>query len=234
MENKNNPGKGQVLIGVAVIAFGFLFLLDNLGFLDFGYTLQFWPALFILAGALKFSQSQSSGGKITGVVMMAVGALLVLKGMGLVYISWRNLMPLALIGLGLAVIFKSTHARKPETFINSSGEATTDDSIINVTALLGGVERRITSTGFRGGEVTAIMGGCELDLRHASIQGEAVLNVFAMWGGIEIKVPEDWVVSMQGTPILGGFSEKTMVSKDASMRLVIRGYAIMGGVEVRN
>jgi predicted membrane protein len=78
------------------------------------------------------------------------------------------------------------------------------------------------------------MGGCELDLRHASIQGEAVLNVFAMWGGIEIKVPEDWVVSMQGTPILGGFSEKTMVSKDTSKRLVIRGYAIMGGVEVRN
>jgi predicted membrane protein len=154
--------------------------------------------------------------------------------MGLFYISWRTLMPLALIGLGLAVIFKSSHGRKPETFVNSSGEATTDDSIINVTALLGGVERRITSSGFRGGEITAIMGGCELDLRHASIQGEAVLSVFAMWGGIEIKVPDDWVISMQGTPILGGFSEKTMVSKDTSKRLVIRGYAIMGGVEVRN
>jgi hypothetical protein len=41
---------------------------------------------------------------------------------------------------------------------------------------------------FRGGELTAVMGGIELDLRNAGLQNEATLNVFAMWGGIELKI----------------------------------------------
>jgi len=74
-----------------------------------------------------------------------------------------------------------------------------------------------------------------LDMRSASIAaGEAVINVFAFWGGVTIKCPPDWTVVLQGTPIMGGFDEKTVAPPDASKRLVIRGYAIMGGVEVRN
>jgi predicted membrane protein len=78
------------------------------------------------------------------------------------------------------------------------------------------------------------MGGCSLDMRTASIQGEAVINVFAFWGGVTIKCPPDWTVVLQGTPIMGGFEEKTATPPDGSKRLVIRGYAVMGGVEVRN
>lgn len=238
MEN-NRPqhGAGQILIGVAVIALGCIFLLENLGVFDFDYTLQFWPVLLMLAGALKLTQSEHSGGKIAGGILIGLGVVLILKSTGLFYISWRTLAPLVLIGLGLVVIFKSAQNRRPASMadkLGKDGGALDNDSIISVMALLGGMDRRITSSDFRGGEITAIMGGCELDLRHASIQGEAVLTVFALCGGIEIKVPDDWSVSLQGTPLLGGFSEKTMAVKDSGKRLIIRGYAIMGGLEVRN
>ncbi|MDB5745779.1 MAG: hypothetical protein JWP72_627, partial [Massilia sp.] len=76
--------------------------------------------------------------------------------------------------------------------------------------------------------------GCTLDMRGASIRGEATINVFAFWGGVTIKCPPDWTIVLQGTPIMGGFDEKTATPPDNSKRLVIRGYAIMGGVEVRN
>jgi hypothetical protein len=109
-----------------------------------------------------------------------------------------------------------------------------DDSIIDATAILAGYKRRISSSDFRGGEVTAIMGGCELDLRQTGLRGDAVLNVFAMWGGITIRVPADWTVVLQGTPLLGGFEEKTAVPPDASKRLFVRGYVVMGGLEVSN
>ena len=78
------------------------------------------------------------------------------------------------------------------------------------------------------------MGGCQLDLRGSSIEGEAVVNVFVAMGGITLKVPPDWTVILHGTPIMGGFDEKTIAAPHNNKRLIIKGYAIMGGVEVRN
>ena len=79
------------------------------------------------------------------------------------------------------------------------------------------------------------MGGCELDLRGASIQsGVAVLDVFAFWGGIEMKVPQDWSVEVQAMPILGGIEEKTVQPKEGNKKLIVKGYVVMGGVEIRN
>lgn len=109
-----------------------------------------------------------------------------------------------------------------------------DDSIIEVTAILGGYVRRVSSQRFRGGDINVIMAGCEIDLRQASIEGEAVLNVFALCGGVTIKIPPDWSVVLQGTPILGGFEEKTIVPPNQNKRLYVTGYAIMGGLEIRN
>lgn len=244
MENKRpQQGMGQVLIGLAVIALGCVFLLENFGILDFDYTLQFWPVVLILAGALKLTQSGDKGGKAIGGFLIAFGAALILKSTGLLYVSWRTLGPLVLIALGVVVIFKSNLGRNPARTVDKfgkldkaegTGRQADDDSVISMTAILGGMERRVTASDFRGGELTAIMGGCQLDLRHASLRGEAVLNVFSLCGGIEIKVPDDWSVSLQGMPLLGGFSEKTFPNKDTGKRLVIRGCAIMGGVEVRN
>ncbi|QYG08513.1 LiaI-LiaF-like domain-containing protein [Janthinobacterium sp. PAMC25594] len=109
-----------------------------------------------------------------------------------------------------------------------------DDSIIEVTAILGGYVRRVSSQRFKGGDINVIMAGCEIDLRQASIEGEAVLNVSALCGGVTIKIPPDWSVVLQGTPILGGFEEKTIVPPNQSKRLYVTGYAIMGGLEIRN
>jgi len=224
---------GQMVVGLGVIAVGMLFLLDNLGIIEFDYAFQLWPVIFILAGVLKFTQSTSSRGRVAGGVFIALGVVLVLKGLGFIHVSWRVLAPLLMIAAGLLVVFKSTRERKDSVGGMLDKDAG-QDSFVHLTALLGGIERRVYTPDFRGGDITAIMGGCQLDLRQASMRGEAVLSVFAMWGGIDIKVPDDWTVSLEGTPLLGGFSEKTSAPRDNSKRLIIRGVALMGGVDVRN
>ena len=111
-------------------------------------------------------------------------------------------------------------------------------SYVRSLVILGGVERANHSQDFRGGEVTAMLGGCEIDLRNASIiADQAVLNIFALWGGIGIRVPEEWTVVVEGFPVLGGIADKTRPSRDADVhpqRLVIRGMVIMGGIELKN
>src|SRR5262245_37052132 len=87
---------------------------------------------------------------------------------------------------------------------------------------------------FKGGEVVAVMGGCDVDLSAASIAGEAVLDVLAFWGGIGIRVPRGWEVVDRVTPILGGFDDRSDDAPAGAPRLVLRGAVIGGGIDVRH
>jgi predicted membrane protein len=238
-----------VVLGILVIAIGMLFLLDNLGIIDVRHALAFWPLAFIVAGAVKFFDTGSHNGHAVGLALIAVGAMLMLQRLGWLYFSWNTMWPVVMIALGGLVVFRALAGRRrpgaslkdaadPVAAGRSFGTAPKDQpdsaEVVDVTAILGGMERRVVTPNFRGGEVNAILGGCTLDMRGASIDGEAVLNVYALFGGIEIKCPPDWNVIVHGTPILGGFSEKTATAPDTGKRLIIKGYAIMGGVDVHN
>jgi hypothetical protein len=222
----------QVVVGAFVVGMGLLFLLDNLDLLDLHHAISFWPMAFVLVGVLKLLDSRAPNGYLAGLVLIGVGVTLTLNRLGIWHVSWRTLWPVLLIGFGAAMLVKALGARGQPGGARADGAD--GDSVLDITAILGGVERRLSSQAFRGGEVTAIMGGCELDLRAASIEGEAIVHVFALFGGISIKCPTDWNVVLEGTPIMGGFEEKTVGAPTSGKRLVIRGYAIMGGVEVRN
>jgi predicted membrane protein len=232
MENNTNRASSQVVLGLLVVGMGVLFLLDNLDILNFRHAIGFWPLAFIVAGCVALFGNGSRSSNYMGGVLVAIGVLMIAGRMGFFYISWGTLWPLVMIALGGLVLFRSLGPGR----VARSGtiEGAGPDNVVDVVAVLGGFERRVTTSDFRGGEITAILGGCELDLRESSIVKEAVINVFAIWGGINIKVPPDWTVVLNGTPLMGGFSEKTVTPPDASKRLVITGYAIMGGVEVRN
>lgn len=247
--NRDRNTATQMLIGAAVILAGFLFLIDNLGWIDLEMHVHFWPFVLMVVGASILAQAprRGSGAAFAGIFMMLFGAVSLLKGLGLIYISWKVIFPVGLIGLGVVMVLRARRRNAASTvdamadidnpdrtsFLNVS-EGETGERVLDLTAVLGGFQRKVTTQDFRGGDLTSIMGGVDLDMRTASLNGSAVLNVFALMGGISIKVPTDWTVELEGTPILGGFDEKTMQPKDASKRLLVRGTAIMGGVEIRN
>lgn len=232
MENNTNRASSQVVLGLLVVGMGVLFLLDNLDILNFRHAIGFWPLAFIVAGCVALFGNGSRSSNYMGGVLVAIGALMIAGRMGFFYISWGTLWPLVMIALGGLVLYRSLGPGRVAREGVVAGAS--PDNVVDIVAVLGGFERRVSSQDFRGGEITAVMGGCALDLRDASIVKEAVINVFTVWGGINIKVPPDWTVVLNGTPVMGGFAEKTARPPDASKRLVITGYAIMGGVEVRN
>lgn len=235
--HRQSHAGSQIVFGLFVIALGLLFLLDNLGLLDFRFSLHVLPMLLVLFGVMKIVQTRSTQGLVVGGALVVAGVLLTLRSMGLLDVSWRMVWPVLMIGAGVAVVLRSVNGRRHTILAGKGGMPATsgdDDAVLNLTAVMGSYKRRLASADFRGGEVTAVMGGCELDLRQCGLQGDAELNVFALCGGIQIQVPPDWTVLMYGTPLLGGFEERTTVPPDTGKRLIIKGYAIMGGVEVRN
>jgi hypothetical protein len=161
-------------------------------------------------------------------------------------LAFHELWPILLIGVGASILWRAAFVRREHPGLWDPGPAEaagsadantpSSNSVVSATAILAGVERRINSQDFRGGDVTTIMGGCNLDLRGALIipPHQPVLEVFVLFGGIEIRVPEDWTVVSELEVILGGFDErKAEPPKDESKRFILRGTVLMGGVEVR-
>ena len=219
----------HLVFGLLIILVGVLFTLDNLELIDSDRVFNYWPSGLILLGAAKLWQGRTEHGSgLTGGLLMVIGIWLQLEVLDYVDQSIFSLWPLLLVIAGGALVWQGLRGR-------SGRLAPSSDASINAIAVLAGVERGNNSAAFRGGELTAFMGGCEIDLRQAAIHGEAVIDVFAMWGGIDIKVPDDWRVIGRVTPIMGGFEDKTRPPRGASAHtLVVRGFVLMGGVEVKN
>jgi len=236
----------HVAAGLILMGIGVIFLLGNMGYLDVREVFAFWPVILIIFGAVKIAESRDHG-HTAGIFLVVMGLLFLLGSFGIVRMTFHELWPILLIGIGALTLWRAVLVRRKRPCLWSPGPAqpegsadgntTSSNSVLSAKAILGGVERRIISQDFRGGDVTAIMGGCNLDFRSALIKppNQAVLEVFALCGGIEIRVPEDWTVVSELEVILGGVDErKAGPPKDESKRFILRGTVLMGGVEVKN
>jgi predicted membrane protein len=224
---------GALIAGGLLIFFGVLFTLDNFGVLDAGDVLDYWPLILVAIGLVKVLQPRNEGQRTFGYVLLAFGFFFLFQIFLFHHI--RVAWPFILLAVGALLVWHALRKDKAP----GVDPALPPGSPQSDFALMGGVHRVVETTDFRGGEATAIMGAVELDLRGASIAtSPAVLDVFALWGGIELTVPSEWRVEVQGTPILGGFENKARSSPPASGApapvLVVRGTAIMGGVEIKN
>ncbi len=218
----------QAFMGLVLLVIGLAFLLDNLGFMRAHEVLQFWPVVLIGFGLLKLFEPGPAGARMFGFVLALVGLLILLDNLDVVYFHIWGLWPLILVLMGISMVWR--------VFAKNGSGSESDDSFLHSSAFMGGGKRSGVSRDFRGAQLTSVMGGIELDLRGAQIQGtEAVIDLFAFWGGVELRVPEEWLVVAQVTPILGGVEDKTRhPSETSAKRPIVKGMVVMGGAEVKN
>jgi len=228
----------QIILGLCIVAFGVALTADNLGYADASRILEWWPLGIILVGVMKMFQSCAGSGRVVGGVITFVGVALLGETLDVFRIwAW---WPMALIALGLVIVFRALGGSRAAASVPAGFTPTgspiglTGESRLSELAIWSGVQRRVSSPVFRHADLTAVMGGIELDLRQAGTAGgEAVIDVFVMWGGIEITVPPDWAVSNQVVPIMGGAEDKSTGTQASQNRLILRGVAIMGGIEIK-
>lgn len=223
-----SPG---LVLGTVILAAGIILFLDRLDILEAREVFRFWPMALIALGIARLVQPGGAG-RVWGFLLVFFGALLQFDRLGYERIGMHELWPLVLVAVGLLLLWNAIEARR-------GGAPARSLSMLNAWAILGGGELRNSAQDFQGGEVLAIFGGYNVDLRQAAMAGdEAVIYANALFGGVEIKVPESWSVSMQGVPILGGYSDQSHHPKleDGAnvKRLIVKGLAMFGGVEVKN
>jgi hypothetical protein len=230
----------QLFIGLLVLSLGVLFLLNNLGYADAHDWFRFWPVVIVLIGVVKLINARHVAPAAGASLWILAGGWLLLNKLGIIELAfWRAVVlywPLLLVGVGLSIVWR-TFRRED---VRTSGELDSANTV-RTFQVFGGTKRAIGSPEFRGGEITTIFGGVNIDLTRAQIASqegrapEAVLELLVMWGGVELRVPEGWVMDVRVSPILGGIEDRTRPSADPrAPRLVLQGNIVMGGVEVKN
>lgn len=221
---RENPW-AKLVTGTAILAVGVIFWLDQTDRIDASEVLRWWPLVLIGWGLASLPERRF----VAAAVLIVLGVLFLpsvpfLPDLHVVQIL--ALWPLLITAAGVTLL---AQALRPATKDLSRERG------FRAVAVMAGNSRRIASDRFAGGDAVAVMGGCDIDLTGATPTADAVIDVLAFWGGIEIKVPRGWRIENRVLPLLGAFSDSTnpAVGADAP-RLVVRGSVIMGAIEVKN
>ncbi len=231
----HHSGTSKIGIGVVLITLGFILVIERTGFLpSYIENIIFsWQMLLI---AIGFVMTLSTGNKGPGLIVMAVGGFFILPEMfNIPFRTYRLFWPAIFIIAGVIVLTNSRWLRSE----NWRSRSQSSSDYIDIVHILGGGERVISSDNFRGGKVSSIFGGGEIDLTRSSLaQGESVLEIACVFGGVSLVVPSDWNVVIEITPILGGFSDTRKLIPgqplDSSKTLIIKGAVIFGGGEIKS
>jgi hypothetical protein len=233
--------------GALVVAAGVVLLLDQQGLINADRVLSyFWPVVMIAAGSVMIIDCRGHGGRgLFGGILLASGVLLVLENLGVAHIRFSTVWPLVVIAIGVLMILQAAGPRNGarsqwSEIFNRWSRTGSPDADFNGVAILGGFKRRITSKKFKGGSVLSVMGGFQIDLRQADMEGDtATIEAMSFMGGGEIKVPDTWAVSMEGISLFGAFVDETdqqapAIAGTPQKRLIMKGASLMGGIVVKN
>jgi predicted membrane protein len=241
---------GGSLVGLFVVLVGVLFLLRNLGVVYVEHLWAYWPVILIALGIARLVDSRRAHGRLWGGMVAAAGVLLLAANLGRIPGNvWNYIWPVLIIWFGINMLIgRGPRGRGWERrrdplgaghnwSTGATGISNASSDYLREVAVFGGIRKRISSRNFQGGEVKAVFGGVELDLRPAMIaKDEIEIEADSVFGGVDITVPETWRVAVEGQGLFGGYEDKTHHSStdQGGPRVLITGSAVFGGVTVKN
>jgi len=236
----------RVLFGLTIIAAGTWWLLSRMDLVVTPSWLFTWPVFLMAFGGIHLLANGMRS--VGGAIMFLVGAVFFVNyNIDLPYDIAQYLWPMAVIGFGLVVLLRPSRSgrwkKKSWTRRFEHGQegwnAVDDSEKLDSLVVFGGLKKDIISKSFKGGEVTAIMGGGEFYFTKADIEDTATLDLTVIMGGVKLVVPENWDVVVNATNILGGVEDKRTqrfdsVMQDNTKTLVITGLVTLGGIDIQS
>jgi predicted membrane protein len=239
-KSNNNPMK-KFAFGFVVVIAGALLLAFNFDILPMAWKhiIFSWQMLLITLGVVSLIGREGRG---PGIILVLIGGFFLMPEIFDFHISFIKVFwPVLLIIIGVMILFG--HGRHRDHRWHRRGDNYKDpsnlsDGYINQENIFSGTKHRVVHQEFKGGRISNIFGGSEIDLTQATLaEGRNVLSIECIFGGVTLIVPSDWKVVVEMSAILGGFQDKrTVVNEkpDATRVLVIRGSAVFGGGEIKS
>ena len=238
MKTKTNNGRAN--LGLLFVAIGVIFIMNTLNLIpDIIHDVIFsWQMLLIAIGVFNlFSKNYTPA-----IILLTIGVLFMIPEIIYIDYNYRKLFwPAALIVTGIVLIVRRNKGFDKTNFLDSKYNST---EYIDHASIFGGNKTMYASKNFKGGRVTSIFGGSEVNFHNSQIDGNvAVIDVFTIFGGSKFIIPQDWDAQIDVIAIFGGFTDKRFMGtknfatddiNQTNKTLIIKGFTIFGGGDIRN
>lgn len=238
------------LTGLALLAAGILFLVDRSTDYDIPFPLFSWEFILIIAGIYIGEKSRFTG--FSWLACIAIGAYFLMDD----FFPDINLHfyfgPAILIILGLYFLAgpRTSRPRRPRNKFQGkydyhrntvekgfASENAMSDDYVDIVSVFGGVQKKVTTKQFKGGEAVSIFGGTELNLMGADFEGKVILDLTQIFGGCTLIMPPHWDLKSELVSIFGGTEDNrptANVVTDPKKVVLLRGTSIFGGIEIKS
>lgn len=240
--------RGKIVGGLLIIAAGVLFLAKELG-ADIPQWIFTWKMFLIAVGFIigvkhKFLHP-------LWLILVVIGGAFI---MGDIYPQWniRPFWPVLVILVGIAILFKPRRSRRHykwhQKFHEQRGfryrhecfehNVSSNEDFVESTTFMGGVKKNILSKKFKGGDITNVFGGAEINFTQADFEGTATLEMVNVFGGTKLIIPANWEITSDVVAVMGSVEDKRTnipaPSQEKSKVLILKGTCFFGGVDIRN
>ena len=221
-----------VIWGLVLIVAGVLWSLTSLDIIEFSFD-GWWTLFIIIPSAISLFTSKDKSDGLSGLI---IGVLLLLCARGILEYKmlFKLILPVLAIYIGIKLILNAFTDRKIEKTVEKMKE--NREELENTYVLFSAEKVDCSGKVFRGAELNAIFGGITYDLRNALVEPDAVIKASAIFGCIDILVPENVKVRVKSTSVFGGIDNKAKRPDDgatAVVTLYVSGLCLFGGVDIK-
>lgn len=258
----NTPQNGKAIAGIVLLMLGLALLIKQFEFNFLPHWLFTWPMGMIVLGF--FLGARNNFRKSSSLIVIILGCIFLINEN--IENADRFLWPIGIIIFGLWLILRRNHQfengkwtkyfgfkgnvpNPDEPKVDDNFASTTQnptngnpftrngDDYLNVVAVFGAVKRIILSKDFKGGEVVNVFGGADIDFTQAEINGQVMIDITQIFGGIKIIVPSHWKVVSDMAAVFSGLDDKRIrstASPNTDKILILKGVSIFAGIDIRS
>lgn len=252
---RKRPEPNHKLGGLVLIVIGVLFLLNRIPQTAgmFPHWFFTWPMILIAIGI--FTGIKNGFRHMSWLIFLIIGCYFMAYENNLISLNLRPYaLPIGLILVGILIMIKRNQFHKHydrchphhrrfgkhwEPAAATEGDEATDvsDDVVSVSSTFGNVERNVFSKNFRGGNISSVFGGAQVNFTQADFQGTAIVDVSVMFGGVDIIIPSNWNLKNELSVIFGGIEDRRAISStmhESGKTLILKGNIMFGGVEIKS